>query len=598
MLTLFLASVFAVASPVATIVDFHDEVTPEQILAAMTNVEATNLVHLSSLTSEDIYSVEMDPVHYRTLQSLVESISADTYYSVPELQSFELQTDSQSVDGTDPDLAKQWHMKAAGFDYVQEKTKKGKGVIVAILDTGFTITKDFDPAHVDLAHARSFVRGEPVDDGHGHGSHCASTVAQWTHNGFAASGLAPEVVILPIKVLSDSGSGSAGGIAAGIDYATEVIVQSGLPGVISMSLGGGMPMPSINDAIDEAIGQGVVVVAAAGNSGGPHDHWPASHPPVMSIGSVGPKGLRAPYSSYGKQLDFMSFGGDKTIPGGGVFQWISYLGKESLQEWQGTSMATPHAAAAIAVLLGEGVCTDAVRDERQTCIEDLIKETAVPPPVGKPAKEYGAGTIDLPRALETAKEKNSGALLVPLAPVIPSEPVEANKLPWPSPSGKLAGLLVLGSVFVTVGLQAVHRFQKSFYFTVLATAVLSSGPLFFLADTNLAFTGLSMFMIPWLEVPEFVLFPGASGFPLWLSCLPLAGPFLLFAPFHKTRGVLAGLLISSAVYLVLNASIGFNPVFWMTTFGSAVWLGLNGCILAGMLFATAEVQAVYEKEKL
>lgn len=582
---LIMASAFAGQ---VSVIDFQDSTTLSQVEETLTHFNASN-ISLASDTSEDerIYIAEIDPqLHYLIRRNpTVEVIEPIMYFSIPEgLDGGLSVTDGGLSTGSDPLLEKQWHMKFNSFDWVRSQTKMGKGTIVAILDTGFSITKDFDTTHVDFVNAKSFT-GERLDDLHGHGSHCASTVAQWTGNGFAAAGLAPETMILPIKVLSNSGSGSSAGIAAGIDYASDVIVQAGKPGVISMSLGSHMESRVISNAIDRAIAKGVVVVAASGNSGGPDDHWPASHPPVISVGSVGPDGARAPYSSYGSQLDIMSTGGNKQIRGGGVFQWINFQGTESLQEWQGTSMATPHAAAAVAILLGEGACPNATG--RQTCIEKVLKSTAKP---GKDKKQYAAGTIDVQKAVQSIKKE--------AATTVPSTVLETQEtLPFPSASGRLA-FVISGLSFLSFMLLArIYSFKASFLTVSSVAAMAASGPLYILTYTPLHLPGLSVFMVPWFEIPDYLFGPGTSRYPFWLSALPLVVPFLVCAPFSKARAVLTGILVSSTVYLMIDASTNFNPVLWLHPFGSSVWLGVNALCTMAMLFVTTEWQARHEAQQ-
>lgn len=570
-------------------VDLVDNATPEQVreVAELIGLENLQVVSDSSY-DEALY------VGY-TENPLAAAAILSQYKSLVEIAepviTFEVQGEAVSLDSkADPDYTKQWHMKGAGAEYVWANTQAGKGTIVAILDTGFSLTKDFDPKHVDLKQGRSFVPNESVDDGHGHGSHCASTVAQWTGNGFAVAGLAPETTILPIKVLSNAGSGASTWIASGIDYAADTIEKSGKPGVISMSLGSGAESKIISQAAQRAIDKGVIVVAAAGNSGGPHDHWPASYPPIISVGSVGPTGHRAYYSSYGTQLDIMERGGDKKHAGGGVFQWIKFQGQESLQEWQGTSMATPHAAADVAVLFSEGHCVKAKGAERQKCVENLFKATAIPRPPNTRPEEYAAGTVDLVKALKVAGGKEVGTDATPGV-----DDGEATKLPHPSPAGNLTFVITALSVFTILGLNRVYGgFSKYFVGTALATAVASSGPLYALTFLPYDLHGLSLLMVPWLEAPEYIFGQGVSSFPLWLSALPLVGPFLVMTPFPKFRPIVVGLLTSTISYLALNAFTGFNSTGWMSPVGDSLWLSGNALVVAALTFVATEFQSKSE----
>ena len=144
-----------------------------------------------------------------------------------------------------------WHLPRETWDKIWNNVT-GKTINVAILDTGYA-------SHPDLpvpSKERSFV-GQPIQDGNGHGTHCAGTATG--RNGL---GVAPEANLFVGKVLSNAGSGSSAGIAAGIRWAIDEGAD-----VISLSLGGGGPDEATRRAGEHALSKGVVLVAAAGNAG-------------------------------------------------------------------------------------------------------------------------------------------------------------------------------------------------------------------------------------------------------------------------------------------------------------------------------------------
>src|SRR5690606_31223038 len=119
----------------------------------------------------------------------------------------------------DPKYQYQWHLRQIGMPEAW-KLADGAGVIVAVIDTGvafedhrsFHLVPDLDG--IDFVHPYNFVaNNEHANDDHGHGTHVAGTIAQVTHNGIGVAGVARRATIMPLKVLSASGSGSVGAIA-------------------------------------------------------------------------------------------------------------------------------------------------------------------------------------------------------------------------------------------------------------------------------------------------------------------------------------------------------------------------------------------------
>lgn len=518
------------------VVDFEDTTSKRDLdaLIASSHLTDTRYVDVSTM-DERLILGEGDE---STLAALLASPFVEAAEMQVEFSALGMFTSSSN----DPDLQKQWHMTHSSIDapWVWSHTSSGSGIVVAVLDTGIALTKDMNPDQV--LKGKSFIPRQEVNDLHGHGSHCAATIAQWTDNGFAAAGLAKNATILPVKVLSNEGSGSSEGIAAGIYYAIEQHAD-----VISMSLGSSMPSPVINEAIDDAIEAGVIVVAAAGNSGDWGDDsvgWPGKHPPVISVGAIGPDSKRSPYSSYGEGLDIMAPGGNTRIKGGGVFQYIRYEGREQLAEFQGTSMATPHVAAAVAVLLGEGAPHNQ---------DDMMKLLASTATANSNKSEYGEGIIDLKAAL-TKVGKSPG-------------------LPLPAGLAQ-SGLLAIASVLLVMGLQ-LRGVARDF----VVKASLAAGAA--------ALLPVLLAGVPLMGLPDLVV-PGLAGFPLLASAAPFLPLFLVGAPSKTLRPILMGLLAYGTVYMAANAVLAFAPVWWLTGVGATVWFGLNAVVLLAAMFTVTK----------
>lgn len=233
-----------------------------------------------------------------------------------------------------------WGIQATGADVSRWS---GRGVAVAVLDTGF------DAAHPDFSGRsvtmQSFVPGESAQDGHGHGTHCIGTACgPRSPSTGPRYGVAHEADIYVGKVLSNGGSGTDGGILAGIDWA----VQSGCA-VISMSLGADVPRahPPYTVAGQRALDKGSLVVAAAGNNAMRTQldfgfvGAPANSPFVLAVAALN------------QQLDVAFFsartladarGGQVDTAGPGYQIYSSWPMPTRYRVISGTSMATPHVA--------------------------------------------------------------------------------------------------------------------------------------------------------------------------------------------------------------------------------------------------------------
>lgn len=230
----------------------------------------------------------------------------------------------------------------------------GKGVKIAFIDTGV------DESHPDLqgriADATSFVSRTP-HDGNGHGTHVASVAVG---NGAASNGLyrgvAPKAELLIAKALADDGSGYTSDVMAGIEWAVEQGAQ-----VVNLSLGGDDNSDG-NDALstlcDLVWAQGIVVCVAAGNMG-PH-HGTVGSPgcarDVITVGASTDRDEVAPFSARGPTMDGRPKP-DILFPGEGIVAARAsntHMGNAvnaRYTELSGTSMATPHASGACALML-------------------------------------------------------------------------------------------------------------------------------------------------------------------------------------------------------------------------------------------------------
>ncbi len=236
----------------------------------------------------------------------------------------------------------------------------------------------------------------------------ASTIAEATNNGTGMAGLAFGCAIMPVKVLDAAGDGTFFDVAEGIDYAASYTEGGAHPvKVINLSLGSEGSSQTVTSAIDRAVSAGVLVVAAAGNSGKSPVEFPANLANVVAVGALDVRKERAFYSNTGADLDFVAPGGDcdrdDNADGFGdcVFQQMPDPDFVDLGRYDqfcycgldGTSMATPHVAAAAALLFSQGF-TDpaAVRAALEQTAERLGGA-----PAGGRNDTYGNGLV-LPAA--------------------------------------------------------------------------------------------------------------------------------------------------------------------------------------------------------
>ncbi len=285
--------------------------------------------------------------------------------------------------------SKQWHLQRVGAESAW-RYSCGRGVTVAVIDTGIACFDDGPFSRgSDLAGTRceggyNFVdRSSEAHDDHGHGTHVAGTIAQTTNNGLGTAGLAFCATLMPVKVLSKGGFGTVANVAQGIRYAADHGAQ-----IINLSLGGPMKSRILEDAVKHALSKGVVVVAAAGNSGR-EVGWPAAYPGVIAVSATDANDAIAWFSSRGPQVALAA-------PGVGITQQTVCNGGRDRCEifgtFNGTSMASPHVAGVAAMVEALGV-TDA------DSVRDALVSTARAPKAGADKELFGSGVLDAAAAV-------------------------------------------------------------------------------------------------------------------------------------------------------------------------------------------------------
>jgi serine protease len=359
-------------------IDVRDDASPAEVDALGARYGVSMRPNSAwSRTHDKLEVADVDPARE---DAIIEAMSQD-----PRVEHVEpMAVYRETFVPDDPLYSKQWHLRRVGAEKAWSYTC-GQGVTVAVVDTGIAcFDKGPFSRGTDLAGTRceggwNFVDDSPeAYDDQGHGTHVAGTIAQTTNNGVGAAGLAFCASLMPIKVLNKQGFGSVANVAEGIRFAADHGAQ-----IINLSLGGPIKSGILKDAVEHALSAGVVVVAAAGNSG-KKVGWPAAYPGVVAVSATDDTDKIAWFSSRGPEVAIAA-------PGVGVTQQTVCNGGRDKCEifgtFNGTSMASPHVAGVAAMIESLGVT-------RGDAVRDALFESARAPAGGADPKLYGAGILD------------------------------------------------------------------------------------------------------------------------------------------------------------------------------------------------------------
>ncbi|MEK7219507.1 MAG: S8 family peptidase [Patescibacteria group bacterium] len=210
-------------------------------------------------------------------------------------------------------------------------------VKVGIIDTGISNNHQDITANVK-GGVNTINPRKSWNDDNGHGSHVAGVVAA-LNNTVGVVGVGPKADLYAIKVLNSAGSGYLSDVIEGIQWAVANRIQ-----VVNMSLGTNSDIQSFHDAVTVAKNAGVVIVAAAGNSGG-SVIFPAAYPETIAVSAIDQNNIIASWSSRGPEVDLAA-------PGVSIYSTYKGTGYATLS---GTSMAAPHVAGSVALVLNTPV---------------------------------------------------------------------------------------------------------------------------------------------------------------------------------------------------------------------------------------------------
>lgn len=332
----------------------------------------------------------------------------------------------------DPLEDRQWGYQRLGGNVVSAAASSTESVTVAVVDTGV------DARHPDLAQrvlpGFDFVKSAPMPvpyDDNGHGTHVAGVISAVSGNSEGIAGLT-HARILPVKVLDETGYGDDALVGKGIVWAVDQGAD-----IVNLSLGTYDDNPALRASITYAASKGVAVVAAAGNDGasGP-TMYPAAYPEALAVAATTSSDTRAVFSTVGSYVDVAAPGQGvlSTFPGG---RYVTM---------SGTSMATPHAAASLAL----------VSQARGVSAEEAVEyvlDTAIDLGATGSDREYGQGLVNLPVAMGVGpavpwESPEPGMSLpplpsltpMPLPTLTPTQPPTPTLTPLPVPTPTLSPL--------------------------------------------------------------------------------------------------------------------------------------------------------------
>ena len=298
----------------------------------------------------------------------------------------------------DTNYSSQWSHQIANSEDAWDIETGNKSIIIAIVDTGI----DFDHpeldsktwnntaeipgnnidddgnGYIDDVKGWDFINNDNYpDDDHFHGSHCSGIAAAETNNSQGVAGVCWNCTVMPVKCLSSSGSGTWTSVSLSVRYAADNGAD-----IISLSLGGSSYSSVLEDAVDYAHNKGVVVIAAAGNTGSKNFGYPAAYRNVISVTATTDTDQKASFSTYGYWTDIAA-------PGVDIYSTMidSYAYKS------GTSMSCPFVAGVAGLLLSNN--SNLTND----MIETILKSSTDPVTT---TVYMGTGRINVKEALEKA----------------------------------------------------------------------------------------------------------------------------------------------------------------------------------------------------
>lgn len=361
----------------------------------------------------------------------------------------------------DPEYSRQWHYHpsskepgSANVEPAWDITVGSENIVVAVVDTGvlphadlqgrllpgydfisdFAVANDGDTTgrDNDATDAGDWVTEAESNDPNGpyaycgpsdsswHGTHVAGTIAANTNNALGVAGIDWKAKILPVRVLGKCG-GYSSDIVDGMRWAAGLEVHGVPPNphparVLNLSLGGFGDCNIIyQQAINEVVASGAVVAIAAGNDAEDAAFFsPGNCSNGITVHANDRQGIPTFYSNFGTVVEISAPGGDTDVEGGGVLSTLDggttvALNDNAYVEYQGTSMATPHVAGVVSLMLAVNPALTPPE------VLKILQKTSRPFPPGTApcaSGQCGAGILDAAKAVAAAKAALSSTVTV------------------------------------------------------------------------------------------------------------------------------------------------------------------------------------------
>ena len=396
---------------------------------------------------------------------------------------------SVSATGTTPNdywWPNEWSEIKTRTNLAWDMTQGSSGVVIASLDTGVDLMQPDLQANLVAGYNVLNGSSDATDD-NGHGTWAAGVAGATSNNSIGIASYCWHCSLMPVKVLGADGTGTTANVASGIIWATDHGAR-----VISMSLSGTTGTSTLLSAVQYAHSKGVVLVAAAGNSGTATQTYPAAYPEVLGVAGTDPNDALYAWSSYGSWVKVAAPGCSYTTGRSG---------------WFGSFCGTSAAAPAVAGIAG--LALSYVGTATNTAVEAALETTALK--IGAPV---AYGRVDAYAALLALGASAPAPTATPAPTVSPTPAPTPTVAPSPTPAPTPTPAPATTEVSTTLS-GAVTNKNPSRSFTLMSGAGTASGTLTFSKTAPLTVTVYS--------ASGSVLLTQTGGSPLSLSFVLPAG---------------------------------------------------------------------------